>query len=34
VNLHGNKENLSKKVTARYGEMRRCQSKRFLENIL
>jgi hypothetical protein len=25
--LHGNKENLTRKITARYGEMRRCQSK-------
>ncbi len=27
--LHGNKENLTRKVTGRYGEMRRCQSKGF-----
>jgi len=25
--LHGNKETLTRKPTARYGEMRRCQSK-------
>ena len=25
--LHGNKENLTRKVSARYGGMRRCQSK-------
>ena len=27
--LHGNKENSTRKVTARYGEMRRCQRKSF-----
>ena len=29
--LHGNRENSGRKVTARYGEMRRCQSKSFKE---